>query len=190
MKALLSKETGGPDTLSLEDIPAPEPKEGELLVRVLACGINYPDVLIIEDKYQFKPERPFAPGSEICGEVLAVGEGVSGWAKGDRLICVTGHGGLCEQMNVPANRSFRLPEGADPVQGAALLMTYATTIHALIDRGHLQAGQTLLVLGAAGGVGLAAVEIGKALGARHRRGVERGQGAGRARRGRGRGADL
>lgn len=166
MKALLSKETGGPDTLSLEDISAPEPKEGELLVRVLACGINYPDVLIIEDKYQFKPERPFAPGSEICGEVLAVGPSVSGWAKGDRLICVTGHGGLSEQMTVPANRSFRLPEGADPVQGAALLMTYATTIHALIDRGRLQAGQTLLVLGAAGGVGLAAVEIGKALGAR------------------------
>ena len=166
MKALLSKQVGGPDTLSLEDVPVPEAKEGELLVRVLACGINYPDVLIIEDKYQFKPDRPFAPGSEICGEVLAFGPGVSGWAEGDRLICVTGHGGLCEQMTVPADRSFRLPEGADPVQGAALLMTYATTIHGLVDRGRLQAGQTLLVLGAAGGVGLAAVEIGKALGAR------------------------
>ena len=166
MKALLSTAVGGPETLELQDIAAPEPGEGQLAVRVLACAINYPDVLIIEDKYQFKPERPFAPGSEICGEVTAIGAGVEGWSVGDRLISVTGHGGLAEQMVLDPAKAFRLPAGRDPAEGAALLMTYATTIHALIDRGQLREGETLLVLGAAGGVGLAAVEIGKALGAR------------------------
>ena len=166
MKALLSRETGGPETLELAEIDRPVPGKGELLVQVLACAINYPDVLIIEDKYQFRPQRPFAPGSEICGEVVALGEGVTGWQPGDRLISVTGHGGLAEYMNVAADRAFRLPAGRDARQGAALLMTYATTIHALVDRGQLKAGETLLVLGAAGGVGLAAVEIGKAMGAR------------------------
>lgn len=166
MKALLSNAIGGPDTLALTECPVPSPARGELQVRVLACAINYPDVLIIEDKYQFKPERPFAPGGEICGEVTAIGEGVEGWSLGDRLIAVTGHGGLSEQMVLPAAKAFALPEGRDPLEGAALLMTYATTIHALVDRGGLKAGETLLVLGAAGGVGLAAVEIGKALGAR------------------------
>lgn len=166
MKALLSEKTGGPETLVIRDCPVPQPGKGELLVRVLASAINYPDVLIIEDKYQFKPERPFAPGSEISGEVAAVGEGVSGWKPGDRLIAVTGHGGLAEYMTLDAERAFPLPAGRDPVEGSALLMTYATTIHALVDRGRLKAGETLLVLGAAGGVGLAAVEIGKAMGAR------------------------
>lgn len=166
MKALLSEKTGGPETLVLRDCPVPQPGKGELLVRVLASAINYPDVLIIEDKYQFRPERPFAPGSEISGEVAAVGEGVSGWKPGDRLIAVTGHGGLAEYMTLEAARAFPLPAGRDAVEGSALLMTYATTIHALVDRGRLKAGETLLVLGAAGGVGLAAVEIGKAMGAR------------------------
>ncbi|MFV3075606.1 NADPH:quinone oxidoreductase family protein [Niveispirillum fermenti] len=166
MKALLSKTVGGPDSLVLADRPVPVPGKGELLVRVLACAINYPDVLIIEDKYQLKPERPFAPGSEICGEVAGVGEGVEGWTPGDRVIAVTGYGGLAEYMLLPAAKAFALPPDRDPVQGAALLMTYGTTIHALADRGALQKGETLLVLGAAGGVGLAAVEIGKALGAR------------------------
>ena len=152
--------------LELTDIEAPSPAKGELAVRVLACAINYPDVLIIEDRYQMRPPRPFAPGAEFAGEVVAIGEGVEGWSKGDRLIAVTGFGGLAEQVVVDARRAFRLPDGAHPVEGAALLMTYATTIHALKDRGELAAGQTLLVLGAAGGVGLAAVEIGKAMGAR------------------------
>ena len=166
MKALLSKEPGGPETLRLEEIPDPSPGPGELLVRVRACSINYPDVLIIEDKYQLKPPRPFAPGSEIAGEVEAVGGGVAGWAAGDRLIAATGYGGLVEKIVVPAARAIPLPAERSFAEGSALLLTYATAIHALVDRGRLEAGQTVLVLGAAGGVGIAAVEIGKALGAR------------------------
>jgi NADPH:quinone reductase-like Zn-dependent oxidoreductase len=142
------------------------PGPGDLLVRVRACAINFPDVLIIEDKYQLKPPRPFAPGGEMAGEVVGVGEGVTGWSEGDRLIAALGFGGLAEQVIVPAGRAIRLPVERSFEQGSALLMTYATAIHALVDRGKLQRGQTLLVLGAAGGVGLAAVEIGKALGAR------------------------
>ena len=165
MKALVSTAPGGPDTLQLLELPIGEPGKGELRVRVEACGINYPDVLIIEDLYQFKPQRPFAPGSEIAGTVEAVGEGVAGWSPGDRMMAVIGHGGLAEQAIVPAVRAVKLPEGRDAAEGAALLMTYATSIHALVDRGQLKAGETLLVLGAAGGVGLAAIEIGKALGA-------------------------
>ena len=152
MKALLSREVGGPETLTIGELPDPVAKPGEVVVAIKACAINYPDVLIIEDKYQFKPERPFAPGSEICAEVAAVGEGVEGWAPGDRLIAVTGHGGLSEYMLLPAAKAFALPHGRDPMEGAALLMTYATTIHALVDRGALAAGETLLVLGAADGV--------------------------------------
>jgi NADPH:quinone reductase-like Zn-dependent oxidoreductase len=166
MKALLSHEPGGPETLRLTDVPEPMPGPGDLLVRVRACAINFPDVLIIEDKYQLKPSRPFAPGGEIAGEVIAVGQGVDGWSEGDRLIAALGFGGLAEQVIVPAGRAIRLPAERSFEQGSALLMTYATAIHALVDRGRLLAGQSLLVLGAAGGVGLAAVEIGKALGAR------------------------
>jgi NADPH:quinone reductase-like Zn-dependent oxidoreductase len=165
MKALLSHEPGGPETLRLQEITALAPGPGELLVRVRACAINFPDVLIIEDKYQLKPQRPFAPGGEIAGEVMTVGEGVSGWSAGDRLIAALGFGGLAEQVVVPADRTIPLPPERSFEEGSALLMTYATAIHALVDRGKLEAEQTLLVLGAAGGVGLAAVEIGKALGA-------------------------
>ena len=165
MKALLSQEPGGPETLQLADLPDPVAGPGELLVRIHACAINYPDVLIIEDKYQLKPARPFAPGGEIAGEVIGIGEGVIGWSAGDRLIAALGFGGLAEQVIVPAERATRLPPQRSFEEGSALLMTYATAIHALVDRGRLEAGQTLLVLGAAGGVGIAAVEIGKALGA-------------------------
>jgi len=166
MKALLSHEPGPPETLRLTNVPEPVAGPGELLVRVRACAINYPDVLIIEDKYQFRPPRPFAPGGEIAGEVIGVGEGVADWQAGDRIIAVTGHGGLAEVVTVPAKMAYRLPEGRSFEDGAALLLTYATSIHALYDRGKLAAGQTLLLLGAAGGVGLAAVELGKAKGAR------------------------
>ena len=166
MKALLSHELGGPETLRLEEIPEPKPGPGELLVRVRACAMNFPDVLIIEDKYQLKPSRPFAPGGEIAGEVIAIGDGVGGWSAGDRITAALGFGGLVEQVVVPADRAIRLPAERSFEEGSALLMTYATAIHALVDRGRLQAGQTLLVLGAAGGVGIAAVEIGKALGAK------------------------
>jgi NADPH:quinone reductase-like Zn-dependent oxidoreductase len=166
MKALLSVEPGPPETLRLSEVAEPKAGPGELLVRVHACAINYPDVLIIEDKYQFRPPRPFAPGGEIAGEVIEVGEEVAGWQVGERLIAVTGHGGLSEMVTVPAKAAFRLPAHRSYEEGAALLLTYATSIHALYDRGKLAAGQTLLVLGAAGGVGLAAVELGKAKGAR------------------------
>ena len=166
MKALLSTAPGGPETLALTELPDPVPGPGQLLVRVKACAINYPDVLIIEDKYQFKPARPFAPGGEIAGIVETVGEGVSGWAEGARLIAMLGHGGLSEKVLVPAAMAIPLPEGRSFEDGSALILTYATTIHALADRAKLKEGETLLVLGAAGGVGLAAVELGKAMGAR------------------------
>ena len=166
MKALLSTAPGGPETLELRDLPDPVPAAGQLLVRVKACAINYPDVLIIEDKYQFRPERPFAPGGEIAGIVEGIGEGVSGWSPGDRVIAMVGHGGLAEKVLVSALLAVRLPEGRGFEEASALILTYATTIHALLDRGKLKAGETLLVLGAAGGVGLAAIELGKAYGAR------------------------
>jgi len=166
MKALLSHAPGGPETLRVDELPDPAPGPGQLLVRVRAAAINYPDVLIIEDRYQFKPPRPFAPGGEIAGEVEALGDGVTGWAIGDRLIAVPGWGGLVEKIAIDAKAAFRLPDSRSFTDGAALLLTYATSIHALYDRGDLKAGETLLVLGAAGGVGLAAVELGKARGAR------------------------
>jgi NADPH:quinone reductase-like Zn-dependent oxidoreductase len=150
----------------LSDLPDPEPGKGQLLVRVKACAINYPDVLIIEDKYQFRPERPFAPGGEIAGLVEAIGEGVEGWSAGDRLISMLGHGGLSEKVLIDARMALPLPPERSFEDGSALILTYATSIHALLDRGRLKAGETLLVLGAAGGVGLAAVELGKAFGAR------------------------
>ena len=166
MKALLSHEPGPPETLRLSEVAEPVAAPGEVVVAVRACSVNYPDVLIIEDRYQFRPQRPFAPGAEIAGMVETVGEGVAGFAPGDRVIAATGHGGMAEKVAVKADLLHHLPDGRDYAEGAALILTYATTIHALLDRGRLAAGQTLLVLGAAGGVGLAAVELGKAFGAR------------------------
>lgn len=166
MKALLSTRTGGPETLEVGELPKPEAGPGQVLIAVKACSINYPDVLIIEDKYQFRPERPFAPGGEVSGLIEAVGEGVEGFAPGDRVLAMCGNGGLAEYVAVPAANAFALPDEVSFEDAAALVLTYGTTIHALQDRGALKAGETLLVLGAAGGVGLAAVEIGKAMGAR------------------------
>lgn len=166
MRALLSRAPGGPETLELADLPDSPPGRGQVLVAVRACAINYPDVLIIEDRYQVRPQRPFAPGGEIAGVIEQIGEGVAGWAVGDRVIAMIGHGGLAEKVVADVGRLYRLPEGRSFAEGASLLLTYATSIHALLDRGRLQAGQTLLVLGAAGGVGLAAIELGKAYGAR------------------------
>ena len=166
MKALLSRQPGPPDTLELTEVDDPFPGPGQLLVRVKACAINYPDVLIIEDKYQSRPPRPFAPGGEIAGVVDQAGEGVTGWSAGDRLIAMLGHGGLAEKVLVSAAAAMPLPPDRGFEEGSALILTYATTIHALLDRGRIEAGETLLVLGAAGGVGLAAVELGKAFGAR------------------------
>src|SRR6476620_12066501 len=125
----------------MTEMPDPTPGAGELRVRVRACAMNFPDVLIIEDKYQLKPQRPFAPGGEIAGEVIAMGDGVSGWSNGDRLIAALGFGGLAEQVIVPANRAIPLPDERSFEDGSALLMTYATVIHSLADRGRLQSGQ-------------------------------------------------
>jgi len=166
MKALLSREVGGPETLTIGELPDPVAKPGEVVVAVKACALNYPDVIIIEDKYQFKPPRPFAPGGEIAGVVESVGEGVTTLKPGDRVLGMTGWNGMAEKIAVEQRRLFPLPEGKSFEQGASLLMTYGTSIHALLDRGHLKAGDTLLILGAAGGIGLSAIELGKAFGAR------------------------
>jgi NADPH2:quinone reductase len=166
MKALLSKVVGGPDTLVLEEIASPEAKPGHAVVSVKACGVNYPDVLIIEDRYQFKPPRPFSPGSEVSGVVKAVGQGVTHVKVGDRVLANTGSGGMAEEMAVEASRLVKIPDSMPFDEAAAFLMTYGTSYYALKDRGYLEPGQSLLVLGAAGGVGLAAVELGKVMGAR------------------------
>jgi NADPH2:quinone reductase len=166
MKALLSKSVGGPETLEVEELPSPTAKPGWAVVEVKACGVNYPDVLIIEDRYQFKPPRPFAPGGEIAGVVKSVGEGVTHVKPGDRVLGNTGWGGMAEELALEAGRLVPIPETMPFDEAAAFLMTYGTSYYGLKDRGHLKAGETLLVLGAAGGVGLAAVELGKALGAR------------------------
>ena len=166
MKALLCKQHGLPDTLVHEDTPDPVPGPGEVLIDVKAAGVNFPDVLIIQNKYQFKPALPFAPGAELAGVVSAVGPGVTTAKVGDRVIGSCGHGAFAEKAVVQAARTIPLPEGVDFDVGAAFVLTYGTSWHALKDRALLQAGETLLVLGAAGGVGVAAIEIGKALGAR------------------------
>ena len=166
MKALRSHAVGGPETLVLDELDSPVPGPGQVRIKVQACAINYPDVLIIEDKYQFKPPRPFSPGGELSGVIDAVGEGVTQWQPGDRVIAMMGNGGLATEVLAPADKLFPLPEGVSFETGASLLMTYGTNMHGLLDRGHLKAGDTLLVLGAAGGVGLAAVELGKAYGAK------------------------
>jgi NADPH2:quinone reductase len=166
VKAVLSKDVGGPETLVVADIEAPVPGSGEVLIDVAACAINFPDTLIIKDMYQFKPPRPFSPGGEISGTIAALGEGVSGCQVGDRVIAGVGSGGLREQVTIQAARLFKVPDGIDLVQASALLMTYGTTIHALKDRGAIAEGQTVLVLGAAGGVGLSGVELAKAYGCR------------------------
>jgi NADPH2:quinone reductase len=166
MKALLSVAVGGPDTLVIQDLPSPEPGSGAVVVSVKACGVNYPDVLIIEDKYQFKPPRPFSPGGEISGVVKAVGEGVTHLKVGDRVLGNTGSGGMAEEIAVDAGRLTPIPASMPFDEAAAFMMTYGTSYYALKDRGHLKPGQSLLVLGAAGGVGLAAVELGAAMGAK------------------------
>jgi len=166
VKALLSKEIGGPDTLVLEDVPAPECKPGWAVVDVKAVGVNFPDTLIIEDKYQFKPARPFAPGAEIAGVVRAVGDGVTHIKPGDRVLGNAGWGGMAEQVALSEDRLTKIPVAMPYEDAAAFAMTYGTSWHALTGRANLKPGQTLLVLGASGGVGLAAVELGKAIGAR------------------------
>jgi NADPH2:quinone reductase len=166
MKAVLCKSFGPAEDLVLEEVASPEPKKNEILLDVHAAGVNFPDTLIIEGKYQFKPPFPFSPGGECAGVVAAVGEKISHMKPGDRVMALTGWGSFAEQVAVPAYSVMQIPKGMDFETAAAFGMTYGTSMHALKDRGKLQAGETLLVLGASGGVGLAAVEIGKAMGAR------------------------
>ncbi|UQY32551.1 NADPH:quinone oxidoreductase family protein [Pseudomonas fulva] len=166
MKALLCKAFGPAATLVLEDVDSPRPKGNEVLIEVQAAGVNFPDTLIIEGKYQFKPPFPFSPGGEVAGLVSAVGDKVAHLKTGDRVMALTGWGGFAEQVAAPAYNVLPVPESMELNIAAAFGMTYGTSMHALRQRANLQPGETLLVLGAAGGVGLAAVEIGKAMGAR------------------------
>jgi NADPH:quinone reductase len=166
MKAVLCKQYGPPELLTLEELPSPQAGPGEVVVSVKAASVNFPDVLIIQNKYQFKPPLPFSPGSELAGIIKEVGADVAGWRAGDRVIAFTTYGAFAQEVKTQAARLLLLPERMDFVTGAAFLLTYGTSDHALRDRAALKAGETLLVLGAAGGVGLAAIEIGRALGAR------------------------
>jgi NADPH:quinone reductase len=166
MKAVLCKQFGPPDSLVLETLESPRAGAGEVVLSVKAASVNFPDVLIIQNKYQFKPPLPFSPGSELAGVVKEVGAGVQGWRAGDRVMAFTTYGAFAEEVKTEASRLLPLPQNMDFVTGASFVLTYATTDHALRDRGALAAGETLLVLGAAGGVGLAAIEVGKALAAR------------------------
>lgn len=166
MKAIRTHAVGGPESLTLDEVEVPSPGKGQVLVAVKACAINYPDTLMIRDLYQFKPQRPYAPGGEIAGIIEAIGEGVEGYKVGDTVMAGIGNGGLAEKVVVPVDRMFPVPDGVPYEKAASLLMTYGTTIHGLKDRGHIKPGDTVLVLGAAGGVGLSAVELAKAFGAR------------------------
>ena len=166
MKAILSRIAGGPESLTIEEIDEPVAGQGQIVVSVAAVGANFPDSLVISDRYQFKPPRPFSPGGEISGIVSAVGEGVEDFAVGDRVLAMIIWGGLAEKVAVDAWRCSKIPDAMPFDEAAAFMLTYGTSYHALVDRARLQPGETLLVLGASGGVGLAAVEIGKALGAR------------------------
>ncbi len=166
MKAILCKQYGPPDSLVLEDVPSPKPDAGQVVISVKAAGVNFPDVLIIQNKYQFRPPLPFSPGGEVAGIVKELGAGVTNVKVGDRVIGSTGWGGFAEEAVAPAARCIPFPSNIDFVQASAFVMTYGTSHHALKDRAHLKAGETLLVLGAAGGAGIAAVEIGKVMGAR------------------------
>jgi NADPH2:quinone reductase len=166
MKALLCRALGPVESLAVGDIAAPTPAKGQVLVDVKAAGVNFPDVLMVQGKYQFKPPLPFAPGCELAGIVKAVGDGVTHVKPGDRVLALVMHGGFAEQAVADAAAVVPLPDAVDFATGAAFMFTYGTSYHALRDRAALQPGETLLVLGAAGGVGLAAVELGKLMGAR------------------------
>jgi NADPH2:quinone reductase len=167
MKAWLSRDPGPAETLEFAEIAEPEPGPGEMKVAVRAVSLNYPDALTIEDLYQFKPPRPFVPGGEISGVVETVGQGVTAFAPGDRVVCIGGHGGLAAKaVCKDSGMVVKLPDAVPFELGATIMMTYGTTIHTYLDRVNLQAGETVLVLGAGGGIGMSAVELAKAMGAR------------------------
>jgi NADPH:quinone reductase len=166
MRAVLCKEVGSIENLVVEEVAELHATKGKVVVSVKACGVNFPDILVTEGKYQFKPPLPFSPGGEVAGVVKEVGEGVNHLKVGDKVFGGVMFGGFAEEVVGDAQLFFPIPEGLDFVQASAIMMTYGTSYHALVDRAKIQAGETLLVLGAAGGVGLAAVDIGVALGAR------------------------
>lgn len=168
MRAVICSEFGPPEALSVAELRRPVAGPGEIRIRVHAAPINLPDTLIIEGRYQLKPALPFSPGFEVAGEVVELGEGVQRFRLGDRVMALmsAGFGGFAEEVVTDASGATLVPRGMDYVTAAAFLSPYGTSFHALVQRGRLQAGETLLVLGAGGGVGIAATEIGKALGAR------------------------
>ncbi|MEM1414043.1 MAG: NADPH:quinone oxidoreductase family protein [Myxococcota bacterium] len=165
MRAAMITKLEGPDAIEVLERPDPEPKKGQIRIRVAAAGVNFPDLLMTRGLYQMRPPLPFPPGGEIAGVVDALGEGVTGFAEGDRVLSLSFYGGFATHVCVPAVQALRVPEGMSLEVAGAFAFTYATSYHGLVDRGRLAAGERLLVLGAAGGVGLAAVEIGAALGA-------------------------
>jgi NADPH2:quinone reductase len=166
MKAMLSTAPGGPETLELTELPVPEPKKAQVRIKVHAAGLNFPDTLIIQDLYQMKPPRPFAPGGEVAGEVEAIGEGVTTLAVGDRVLAMTGFGGFATHIISDAARVMKIPDAMPYDEASCLVLTYGTSHHALKNRAEIKPGESLLILGAAGGVGAAAIELGKVAGAR------------------------
>ena len=166
MRAILCSKFGPPEDLTLETIPDLKPGKGQVRIAVEACGINFPDTLIIQNKYQYKPTLPFAPGGEVTGKIDVLGEGVEDFNLGDEVMAMTLYGGFSEQIVVDASALLRRPARMDRITAAGFTMTYGTSMHALKQRANLQSGETILVLGAGGGVGLAAVEIAKAMGAK------------------------
>ena len=166
MHAWLCEDPVGVDALTWKELPTPTPAKGQVLIRIQAASLNFPDLLIVQNKYQFKPELPFVPGSEYAGVIEAVGEGVTNLKVGQMVACLSGTGGFATHTLAPAKLCMPLPPGFPPVDAAAFIMIYATSHHALLDRGQLKAGETVLVLGAAGGVGMSAIQIAKIAGAR------------------------
>ncbi len=166
MRAMMSMQTGGPETLQPHETETPEPKPGEVRIAVRAAGVNFPDTLIIRDRYQYRPERPFAPGGEVAGVVDATGDGVECLARGDRVLGLPLFGGFATHVCVPQNMVHRIPDEMSVEEAAGFALTYGTSHYALTGRGALKPGETLLVLGAAGGIGASAVELGKAADAR------------------------
>jgi NADPH2:quinone reductase len=166
MKAILCREFGPPETLDYADVAPLTPAAGQIVLSVKACAVNFPDTLVIQGRYQFQPPMPFSPGTDVAGVVKSVGAGVESPRPGDRVSALVPHGGYAEEVALLAASATPIPDGVDFVTAAALQLTYGTAYHALVDRARIQPGETLLVLGAAGGVGLATIEVGKALGAR------------------------
>lgn len=166
MKAILCQQYGLPDSLIYTDVSTPVLDKGEVLIQVAACAVNFPDVLIIQNKYQFKPKLPFSPGGEVSGMIVQLGSEVKNLSVGQRVLALCGWGGFAQNVKVQADRVFAIPQQMDFITAASTLYTFGTAYHALKDRADIKPGETLLVLGAAGGVGLAAVALGKVMGAR------------------------